>query len=158
MTHWWLTQFFVPLARGGWRGIGCRARHEDAYALPLQEITSHLSEAWPDPGALAQQHNLPLALVLRRLAALPVDVAPGPAGLLIADGAGALTFRRPLDGFPLPRIGAGCPLWPLFEALQRPGQPIKAVVELPGPLARRFQTYAAVRGSAPRHIHAAACG
>ncbi len=118
--------------------------HEDAYALPLQEITSHLSEAWPDPGALAQQHNLPLALVLRRLAALPVDVAPGPAGLLIADGAGALTFRRPLDGFPLPRIGAGCPLWPLFEALQRPGQPIKAVVELPGPLARRFQTYAAV--------------
>lgn len=30
------------------------------------------------------------------------------------------TFRKPLPEFPLPRLGAGCALWPLYRALARP--------------------------------------
>ena len=125
-----------------------RAR-DDAQALPLTVLRDATVDGWPDPGDLARRQACTVACVLRRLATLPADIAPGPAGLLVADGAGALTFRRPIDGFPLPRIGAGCPLWPLFEAIQQPSQPISATVELPGPLARRFRVYATAQALHP---------
>ncbi|NBR91360.1 MAG: transcriptional regulator, partial [Rhodobacteraceae bacterium] len=58
------------------------------------------------------------------------------------DAAGSFTFRRPLPDFPLPRHGAGCPLWPLYSALCRPLTPMRGTLELTG------QQHGAVRAFA----------
>jgi hypothetical protein len=55
------------------------------------------------------------------------------------DGTGTITLRKPVEGFALPRFGAGCPLWPLYQALARPAQPVAALVEMPGRLPRRYR-------------------
>ncbi|MGO4853376.1 short-chain fatty acyl-CoA regulator family protein [Phaeovulum sp. W22_SRMD_FR3] len=118
-----------------------RAR-ADAQAIPLEPLRRALAELGPDPAALAQRFGASLAQVFRRLAALPPEPGLPQPGLVICDAAGAFTFRRPLPGFALPRFGAGCPLWPLYEALSRPMQPVRAVVEIAGRLPQRFLTYA----------------
>lgn len=116
---------------------------EAARVLPLEPLSAALREGPLDPAALARRFAAPLGLVFRRLAMLPAGW-PGlpPLGLVICDGAGAPIFRRPAPGFSLPRFGAGCPLWPLYEALGRPMQPIRAVIDLAGRLPQRFLTYA----------------
>lgn len=116
----------------------------DARALPLATLRAALAAAGDDPLALAAATGADLALVLRRLAALP---GASNTGLLICDGAGALVLRKPLDGFRPPRFGAGCPLWPLYAALARPMQPLVVTVETAARLPRRF---AAVAIAQPR--------
>lgn len=132
-----------PVARraviAGWVDLA----RADARSLPGATLQAACTDGWPDPAALARATGASMATVLRRLATMPPDKAPGPVGLILGDSAGALTLRRPLDSFTLPRSGAACPLWPLFEAAQRPAQPIRAVVEFAGPPPRRFLTYAA---------------
>jgi predicted transcriptional regulator/DNA-binding XRE family transcriptional regulator len=108
---------------------------EDARRMPLAET---VARADAGAGALAAAFGVPAEAALRRLALLPER----EAGLVIADAAGAITFRRPIAGFPLPRHGAACPLWPVFQALSRPGVPVAAVVEMPGAGARRFSALA----------------
>jgi predicted transcriptional regulator len=79
--------------------------------------------------------------VFRRLAALS-DAAGVPSlGLAICDGSGAMLFRKPADGFPLPLLGSGCPLWPLYQMLGRPNVPARELLELGGRIPRRFDTY-----------------
>jgi hypothetical protein len=104
---------------------------KDARRMPLAEIAPRAAEG---VGALAARFGVPAEAVLRRLAMLPGR----EAGLVVADAAGAITFRRPVRGFPLPRHGAGCALWPVFQALSRPGVPVASAVEMPGAGARRF--------------------
>ncbi len=115
---------------------------EDAVRMPLAEVEAR---AVLGAGALAAAFGVPAEVALRRLALLPER----EAGLVLADAAGAITFRRPVDGFPLPRHGAGCPLWPLFQALSRPGVPVAAVVAMPGDGARRFRAEAIAAPLAP---------
>ncbi|UWQ19213.1 short-chain fatty acyl-CoA regulator family protein [Jannaschia sp. M317] len=92
----------------------------DAARLPAAEV---LAAAGPD--ALLARAGDP-ALVLRRLGLLD------PArGLVICDAAGALIRRKPVAGFALPVMGAGCPLWPLYEALSQPGRPLVRRIEMP---------------------------
>jgi len=67
--------------------------------------------------------------------------------LAICDGAGALVFRRRLAAFSIPRFGAGCPLWPLYRALGRPGQP--ETVEIEMPQGARFRAWAVSQALAP---------
>ncbi|OCX64522.1 hypothetical protein BFP70_10805 [Thioclava sp. SK-1] len=118
-----------------------RAR-ADAQALPLEPFVAALQSFGPDPGLLAQRFDVEPAQVFRRLATLPPDIqGVPPIGLVVCDGAGAMTFRRPVPGFSLPRFGAGCPLWPLYEALARPMQPIRMVIDIAGRLPQRFLTY-----------------
>ncbi len=119
----------------------------DAVALPLERFARVLEEEGPDPAALARRMGTGLAPVFRRLASLPEGMAP-PVGLVACDASGTLTFRKPAPGFALPRHGAACPLWPLYEALARPMVPIRAVVEMAGRVPQRFLTYAF---SEPRH-------
>lgn len=119
----------------------------DALALPLEPFVKALAEDGPDPAALARRMGTGLAPVFRRLATLPEGAGP-PVGLVICDASGTLTFRRPAPGFTLPRHGAACPLWPLYEALARPTVPIRAPVEMAGRVPVRFLTYAY---SEPRH-------
>ena len=120
----------------------------DAAALPLDRFVAALEETGPDPAALAQKLGAGLGPVFRRFATLPEGTGP-PAGLVACDASGTLSFRRPAPGFALPRHGAACPLWPLYEALVRPMAPIRAVVEMAGRVPQRFTTYAYSEPSFP---------
>lgn len=125
-----------------WRGrLGA-----DAAALPagaLQEAAA----AGADPADLAAAFGVDLARMLRRLALLPDRASP--AGLVICDGSGTLILRRPVDGFPLPRFGAACPLWPLYQALARPMTPVRALVEMAGRSPRLFLVHAVAHPATP---------
>jgi predicted transcriptional regulator len=103
----------------------------DARALPLAAFGAAAARLGADPLALAARFGAPLDRVLRRLASLPAQPGLAEHGLVLCDGSGMPTLRKPLPGFPVPRYGAGCPLWPLYQALLRPGVPVAAVVALP---------------------------
>lgn len=120
--------------------------HLDAQALPLPAILDALSDHGLVPEILAERFQVNFDQMLRRLALLPQRelAARGlpPIGLVICDNSGTLMFRRSLDGFALPRFGGGCPLWPLYQALQRPHVPLRASLVTAGRLGRRFRAYA----------------
>lgn len=116
----------------------------DAAALPLEPFRAAM--AGGDPGQVAQAFGASIPAVLRRAALLPGSLA----GLVICDGSGTLVFRKPPDGFPLPRFGAACPLWPLYTALSRPMQPVQALVETAGRGRRRFRVRAFCAPELPR--------
>jgi transcriptional regulator with XRE-family HTH domain len=126
----------------------------EAQALPAdvlsQALQTQLGEGEGlDPGALADGFGLPLSLVLRRLAALPATPGLPRFGLVLCDGSGTLTFRRPLDGFALPRFGGACPVWPLFQALQQPGRPVRELLETTARPPLRFLAFAVAEGRGP---------
>ena len=84
-----------------------------------------------DPALIAARLGAPLELVLRRLGVL----RPGSwaqAGLIVCDGSGAAILRLAATGFPLPRPGEGCALWPLFEVLAQPQLPVARLIETTG--------------------------
>lgn len=120
----------------------------DATDMPMDAFMQAFQRG-ADPLQLASDFNVGFAAVLRRIASLPV---PGnvddnsqtavPNGLVVCDGSGAVTFRKPIDGFTVPRFGAGCPLWPLYQALLRPHVPIRKLVEQVGRDAPQFWVYA----------------
>ncbi|MDI3335102.1 short-chain fatty acyl-CoA regulator family protein [Defluviimonas aestuarii] len=142
----------VPeLASGAARHLALahiRRYRSDALALPLDRFVRILAETGSDPTALASRLGTGLGPVFRRLATLPEGMGP-PLGLVACDASGTLTFRRPAPGFALPRHGAACPLWPLYEALVRPMAPIRAVVEMAGRVPQRFTIYAYSEPSFP---------
>lgn len=106
----------------------------DVAALPLAPFRAALARLGPDPLLLAAELGGDVVQVMRRLATLP----GAPEGLVICDAAGALTFRKPADGFQPPRLGAACAIWPLFAALARPMAPLEARLEMTGRSGRRF--------------------
>lgn len=110
----------------------------DAAAVPQLELAAVMARDGADPAALARHFGVSILTVMRRLAMLPGS----RAGLVLCDASGTPTFRKPIEGFALPRFGAGCPLWPLYTALGRPMMPLDRVVETAGRAARRFRTLA----------------
>jgi predicted transcriptional regulator len=52
----------------------------------------------------------------------------------------------------VPSFGAGCPLWPLYEALSRPGTPVRRFVEQAGRQPRTFVAYAVAQTSRPEGL------
>ncbi len=109
---------------------------EERAALPDEALAAVAAEE-ADPLRMADRLRQPLDLVMRRLALLK-PAGFDAAGLLVCDGSGALTLRRPAPGFPLPRPGDACPLWPLFQSLAAPQTAIAKLVEAPN--GRRFRT------------------
>lgn len=97
----------------------------DASALPIERIREEIRTVGRDPMALAQHLHQPVGRVLRRMAAMP-ELG---AGLLVCDRSGTVIFRKSIEGFMVPRFGAGCPLWPLFSVLGNPGVVVKERVE-----------------------------
>jgi predicted transcriptional regulator len=122
--------------------VWLRRYAEDAARLPLAVLRPAAQDADYDPARLMVLGRGDVALVLRRLASLPRSgtAAAPPFGLAVCDGSGALTFRRRLSAFSIPRFGPGCPLWPLYRALGRPGQPETAMIEMPQ--GARFRAWA----------------
>jgi transcriptional regulator with XRE-family HTH domain len=114
-----------------------RAR-ADADLVPEAAFATALAELGPDPLALADRFGCSPLVTMRRLATLPT----GLAGLVCCDGSGTLTFRKPATGFPLPRFGAACPLWPLYAALGHPMRPIEARVQVAGQSDRQHRVIA----------------
>jgi len=107
----------------------------DAAAMPEAPFAEALARLGSDPLALAAAFGTTPLAAMRRLAATPGI----EAGLVLCDASGTLTFRKPAAGFPLPRFGAACPLWPLYAALGRPGQVVEARVEMAGQSDRRHR-------------------
>ena len=118
----------------------------DAGALPLAPFLAALSDLGLAPDLLAARCGVGLDVVLRRLALLPPEDARRaglpPMGLVVCDASGTLVFRRPVDGFPLPRFGGGCPLWPLYQALAQPARPIVQTLVTAGRMGRQFLAFA----------------
>lgn len=135
----------VDLATDASRSLAARyltRLHGDITALPLDRMQTAIAEFGLDPGVLAQALGCGIAQVFRRLASLPAEMLGTPLGLVTCDGSGTLTLRRPVDGFPLPRFGGACPLWPLYQALARPMQPVRARLEMGGRRGARFVAFA----------------
>ncbi len=109
-----------------------------AAQVPQARLDAALIRHRGDPAAVAHDLGVPVLTVMRRMA-----LAPGaPEGLVICDASGTLLFRKPVEGFALPRFGAACPLWPLFTALGRPMTPVSAVVQTAGRSPRLFAALA----------------
>ncbi len=132
---------------GSMSGRALAERHferyrKDAERMPLRDFRSLADEVEFDPVAMSTEFGVDLAAILRRAATLPTPEGAGRIGLVACDGSGTLTFRKPVDGFPLPRFGAACPLWPLFQALNRPLVPVRTLFEMCGREPVRFLVYA----------------
>ena len=114
----------------------------DAAQMPLGAALEALgAQDGLDPAGIAAQFGVGLGTAMRRLAMLPPEAWARPVGLVICDASGTMTFRKPIEGFPLPRFGAGCPLWPLYAALGRPMVAQRDEVRQSGRGAGRFVTY-----------------
>ena len=110
----------------------------DAEAMPGAVFGAAMADLAGDPLRLSQRFGVSVLAAMRRMALWPGS----QAGLVICDGAGALTFRKPLAGFRPPRFGAACALWPLFTALTRPFQPLAHEIEIAGRRGARFAVQA----------------
>lgn len=117
-----------------------RAYADDARRLPMAEFAPIAKAAGYDPARVVEAVGGDVALILRRMASLPADDGVPPRGLAICDASGAMLHRRRLQGFVLPRVAAGCPLWPLYRVLSRVGQADRAVIETPQ--GARFKAWA----------------
>ncbi|WP_037310512.1 helix-turn-helix transcriptional regulator [Ruegeria halocynthiae] len=114
----------------------------DAAAMPLDAVKAALEGVEPDPLRLAAEFSVDIATVLRRLATLPEGYLTRPAGLVVCDASGSILFNKSVPGFALPRFGEACPLWPMFQALNRPLVPIrKRIIQL-GRTAAVFDCFA----------------
>lgn len=116
--------------------LAARAAAE-ASAMPEAGLRAAL-DAGEDPARLAARFGVTIPAVLRRIALLPGSAA----GLVVCDASGTLTFRKPATGFPVPRFGAACALWPLYTALGAPLRPVEALVQVAGQGGRRFRVRA----------------
>ena len=101
----------------------------DAAAMPEAAFAQALASVGPDPARLAALFGVDLLAAMRRIAGMPDSGRGSAVGLVICDGSGTLVFRKPVQGFAVPRFGAACPLWPLFTALARPMCPVEVTVE-----------------------------
>ncbi|MEE2862480.1 MAG: short-chain fatty acyl-CoA regulator family protein, partial [Pseudomonadota bacterium] len=136
------------------RGMAARVQADlldDRQALPDRSLIEAIPLAGtpPDPVLMAARLDLPLDLVLRRLADLRPAGFEG-AGVLICDGSGALLLRRAARGLALPRPGDSCALWPLFQALAVPQSALERAVALPD--GRLFRTLSHATRSQPRGL------
>jgi len=115
----------------------------DAKALPGDALEEAVLAGERDPMRLAARFSVDLPCAMRRLATLPTRFfkAGLPPGLVICDGSGTLTFRKPVRGFEPPRFGAACAVWPLFQALHRPLTPVRSDMSLVGQDDVRFQAW-----------------
>ena len=127
---------------------------QDAIALPLDKLLDDVSKFGIEPATIAQENNVDLGCVMRRLASVPgemlapivsdarYDIAADGLGLAVCDSSGTLTMRKPLRSFPLPRFGAACPLWTLYQALSRPLTALREIAVQSGSDKAHFETLA----------------
>lgn len=133
------------------RGVLEQVR-EDAQLLGLPDLEEALAQEGRDPVRIAQRLGVPVALVLRRLAALR-DLG---AGLVVCDRSGTVIFRKSVDGFSVPRFDSCCPLWPLFSALGASGAVLYTRIGQLGRGQVQFDAYACNDLGQPQEYNAPA--
>ncbi|WP_187428776.1 HTH-type transcriptional regulator RamB [Roseobacter fucihabitans] len=111
---------------------------QDAQQTSKRDFEAALKAHGPDPVRLAQTLGVPVSVVMRRIARAPAL----EAGFVICDRAGSFLFRKPAQGFVIPRFGAACALWPLYAALGQPGRIIHTPLVQLGRGRARFDCYA----------------
>lgn len=121
---------------------------EDARALPMGPFLAALGRLGPNPARLAKATGAGLARVFRRLAAMP-EAEAGPVGLVICDASGTLIFRKPIEGFAMPRLAGACALWPLYQAMSQPLAPVRKRVRQAG---RSGETLEALAVAGPEGV------
>jgi XRE family transcriptional regulator, fatty acid utilization regulator len=107
-----------------------RARR-DADKLPFGGFINAARQFDFAPDKLANRFDTDMATIFRRLAFLPRQEGLPQFGLVSCDISGAVTLRKPLPGFALPRYGAACPLWPLYQSIAQPGVALQFTLEMP---------------------------
>ncbi len=110
----------------------------DARVVALGDLNQEIERQGLDPVKLAEHFGTSVSLILRRIGALP-DLK---AGLVVCDRSGSLLFRKATAGFAIPRFGAVCPLWPLFDALGHTGQVLRRSVVQAGRRDTEFECFA----------------
>lgn len=119
-----------------------RQLRRDAVMMPRAAFGKAMQEWGLDFPRLVKEFRAPMAAVMRRISILSNDFWSTPIGIVVCDGSGTLIFRKPVEGFAVPRFSAACPKWPLFQALNRPLRPIRQTVTVTGRDARQFDCYA----------------
>lgn len=105
---------------------------EDAHLMPLPMFQRFAKMHAFNPAPLARMFSADMPAVFRRLATLKRDGNDVPEmGLIIVNAAGQALHRRPIEGFPLPRHGNACPLWPVFHSFSQPNRPLLDKIDLP---------------------------
>lgn len=140
-----LVQGAPELTSGAARMIGRQVLTRyaaDARAMPLAGFQKALDQVGLEPLKLALKFSVDLSAVFRRLAAMPEGVLPTDVGLVVCDASGSIVYRKQIEGFALPRFGASCPLWPIFQALSRPLVPIRRRISQLGRSAMLFDCFA----------------
>ncbi len=118
--------------------------------LPIQTFLPIAKKLQFDPIILSQELNIPLALILKRLAHMPRGDDIPRFGIMECDGSGAVIFRKKLPTLSLPRFSSACPLWPIYRSLTQPYLPIKAFINTP--TGERFLTYSLAQYEEPNII------
>lgn len=115
--------------------------------VPDSELAKLEAET-DDPSEIAARTNMPLVDIFRRLAYRPQS-GNSAYGYISVDASGAIIAKRPIDGFTFPRLGAGCPLWPLYAALSQPASPIRSVVQQVGRDSHPMEVFAIAAPAQP---------
>jgi len=102
---------------------------DDAFAMPLAGFLEKARANRFQCVALARAFGVSLSAVFRRLAFLPPKTENADFGLVQCDASGAVLLRKSLPGFPLPRYGAACSLWPLYQALGQPHNACRSILQ-----------------------------
>ena len=119
-----------------------RQYRRDVQALSADRLIKAVAEFGIDPLQLANDLSVDVTLVMRRLASLDENRIPTPVGLVICDSSGALSYRKPVEGFAIPRFGAGCPVWPLYRSLSVPLQLFQTQMTHSGDQSKMYQSFA----------------
>ncbi|WP_380053057.1 helix-turn-helix domain-containing protein [Falsihalocynthiibacter sp. SS001] len=123
---------------------------QDAMDMPRAAFQEAAQQEKYDPARLALRFSTSISSAMRRLLVLPSQGENAAIGLAICDGAGTMTMRQPIDGFPLPRFTGAHQDWPLYQALRAPSVPIRRCVQQgQGSSARRFMVYAICETTSP---------
>lgn len=123
---------------------------QDSLRVKMPELEAALEEMGIDPIALARHFGVSVPCIMRRMASVPgLDV-----GLVVSDRAGALLFRKTVHGFVIPRYGAACPLWPLFQVIGQPGHVLSQRIKVPGRSDAIFDCFAAAEPTGALELNA----
>lgn len=123
---------------------------QDSLRVKMSDLEVALEDLGLNPIALARHFGVSVPCVMRRLASAPgLDV-----GLVVADRAGALLFRKAVHGFVIPRYGAACPLWPLFQVMGQPELVLSQRIQVPGRSNAVFDCFAAAEPAGALELNA----
>lgn len=124
-----------------------RRMADAARDMPMDDFVAQAHKTGFDPLALAAEFGVTPDLVLIRLAQLPKEEGLPVFGLVECDMSGAILMRKAIAALNPPQYSSACPLWPLYRSLMRPGQMLRAVLDLPS--GDRLMSYAIASVSTP---------